>query len=305
MQDGYGRAFHYLRLSVTDVCNFRCVYCLPNGYHKTLDDPLSVQEIRLLVQAFADLGLWKVRITGGEPTTRRDLPAIVEAVREVPGVRHVALSTNGYKLPVLPVDSVNVSVDSLDRATFARMTGRDVLPHVLDTVDALLAQNKKVKLNAVLMGEPEEAFFAYVKTRPVTVRFIQLMQTGDNELVFLQKRAPLQPLLTRLQEWTPCARSEGDGPAIEYSHPAYAGRIGVIGAYQPGFCDTCNRLRVTSTGKLRLCLFGDGETDLRPLLHDRARLQQTVLQVLQHKQAGHFLHSGNTGITRHLAETGG
>jgi cyclic pyranopterin phosphate synthase len=319
LADSFGRNFHYLRLSLTDVCNMRCAYCLPNGYEKpdARPDELSRAEIGRLVRAFAAAGFWKVRLSGGEPTVRPDVLDIVREVAACPGVRRVALSTNGYRLRELASElraagltHANVSIDSLDRDRFQRITGRDWLPQVLAGVDAAIAAGLLVKVNAVLLEDELAPFSAWVRERPVVVRFIELMQTGDNGVVFLRRHKAPDALREKLARdgWARRPREIGDGPAEEYRRDGYAGGIGIIAAYAPGFCDTCNRLRVSSTGKLRLCLFGDGEHDLRPLLqHDEQAdaLGALVRSKLFGKTAGHRLHAGDPGTTRHLASIGG
>jgi cyclic pyranopterin phosphate synthase len=293
---------------------------LPNGYTGTRAFELTREEIRRLVVGFAGLGFWKVRLSGGEPSVRRDLPQIIEDVAAVPGVRRVALSTNGFRLRELcqeiapgSLQQVNVSVDSLDREVFARVTGKDLLPTVLAGIDAALARGIAVKVNAVLLPENEDqldAFAAFVRERPVTVRFIELMQTRQNETYFIGKHRSPSSMITRLEArgWTPRPRALGDGPATEFSHAESLGGLGFVSAYSPGFCDTCNRLRVSSTGKLRLCLFGDGAFDLRPMLADdsqRQALMDTVRARLGAKTAGHRLHASDPGTTEHLASIGG
>ena len=321
--DGFGRRFRYLRLSVTEVCNFRCTYCLPDGFKKT--GPMSyldVDEIGRLIGAFADLGLGKVRLTGGEPTVRRDFTDIVARVAAQPGVGKVAVTTNGWNL-VRHVDRwraaglshLNVSIDSLERETFARITGHDRLPMVLDGIEAALdAGYQAVKVNAVLLKETAEAGFQawadFVRDRPVSARFIELMRTGDNADYFADHHVGGGVLRDWLDQrgWTPAPRSGDAGPAIEYRHPDHRGAIGLIAPYAPGFCDSCNRLRVTARGRLRLCLFGQGGVDLRPFLSDddqREALQAAVRSALTGKASGHDLHLARPGDTRNLAQFGG
>ena len=230
--DPFGRRFEYLRLSVLDACNFRCVYCLPNGFAKTpgAEAPLSLEEIRRLVTGFVALGTWKIRLTGGEPTLRKDIVDVASTVARVAGVRQVALSTNGYRLAALArplaaagVTKVNVSVDSLDPAEFARITGQDRLADVLAGVEAALALGMHVKLNCVLMrGLNERAldeFSAFVETRPATVCFIQLMRTGDNADFFAAHHLAFDEVRDALlaRGFAPRARLPGDGPAEEFS----------------------------------------------------------------------------------------
>lgn len=321
--DGFGRRFRYLRLSVTEVCNFRCTYCLPDGWKKT--GPMSyldVDEIGNLVGAFADMGLGKVRLTGGEPSVRKDFTDIIARVAAQPGVGKVAVTTNGWNLTRhvetwrdAGLTHLNVSIDSLDRGAFARITGHDRLPTVLDGIEAALAGGyQAVKVNAVLLKETAEAGFQawadFVRDRPVSVRFIELMRTGDNADYFADHHvggAVLRDWLT-VRGWTPAPRAIDAGPAIEYRHPDHWGAIGLIAPYAPGFCDSCNRLRVTARGRLRLCLFGQGGVDLRRLLadaDDRPELQAVIRGALMGKAAGHALHQARPGDTRNLAQFGG
>ena len=326
--DAFGRRFHYLRLSVTEVCNFRCTYCLPNGWSPRDGEGasrgafLSVDECRRLVSAFAGLGLGKVRLTGGEPSARPDLTRIIEQTAACEGVSKVALTTNGWNLAEQAgawrkagLTHLNVSVDTLDREAFARITGHDRLDAVLRGIDRALALGlAAIKVNAVLMRDLAPATFGafadYVRTRPVCVRFIELMRTGDNAALFADQHLSGLVLKDWLMErgWRPLERRVDDGPAVEWSHPDHLGRIGLIAPYGPGFCDSCNRLRVTARGKLGLCLFGDGGVDLRDLLQDdayRETLQSRVLDVLVSKPAGHRLHENDPGATRRLADVGG
>ena len=324
IEDNFGRTFPYLRLSITDMCNFRCDYCLPDGYQKPKDKPvfLTLDEIRHLVHAFAELGMWKIRLTGGEPTLRKDFIDIVETVASTHGVRKIALTTNGYKLPERAraffdagVRAINISTDTLNREKFKDMTGHDRLADVTEGVQKCLdAGYDNVKVNTVLLrgfndGELD-SFIDFVKDKHIALRFIELMQTGENLSYFRDRHLPGTFVQQRLTEtgWIPAERSAGGGPAIEYSHPDYAGRIGVIAPYAKDFCKTCNRLRVSARGKLHLCLFGDGGYDLRPLLQsesDREELQQKLQQLMNFKKGSHFLSEGNTGSRQHFASIGG
>lgn len=322
--DGFGRRFQYLRLSVTEVCNFRCTYCLPDGYQKTAAPSfLTVGEIARLVETFATLGVEKVRLTGGEPSVRRDIGEIIRQVRATPGVGKVAITTNGWNLARWIDDwraggltNLNVSVDSLEPDAFHRITGHDRLAAVMAGLDrALELDVPSVKINAVLLksaaGAAQFARFAeFVRDRPVAVRFIELMRTGDNADYFDAQHIGGEVLRSWLEAggWTPRVRGRDDGPAVEYVHPDYAGRMGLIAPYGAGFCDGCNRLRVTARGKLRLCLFGEGGLDLRDLLTgdgDRAALHARIVGALGGKAAGHRLAEGLTGDMQRLAQLGG
>ncbi|TAJ70290.1 MAG: GTP 3',8-cyclase MoaA [Phenylobacterium sp.] len=320
--DGFGRRFHYLRLSITEVCNFRCTYCLPDGFKKTAPLTfLTPAECERVVRAFAELGVSKIRLTGGEPSVRRDLPEIIARTAAVPGVSKVCITTNGWNLDRqiggwrdAGLTNLNVSIDSLDRETFVRITGHDRLSSVVAGLDRALSLGlPNVKVNGVLIRDTVEAgfdaFTEFVRERPVAVRFIELMRTGDNAEYFADQHVPGTVLTDWLaaRGWCRRPRAFDDGPAVEMVHPDYAGRIGLIAPYAAGFCDSCNRLRVTARGQLRLCLFGELGVGLKDLLEVDApeALRVRILKALAGKPAGHRLHQGDSGDTRQLAQFGG
>lgn len=321
--DAFGRRFRYLRLSVTEVCNFRCTYCLPDGYRKSGPmDFLRPDEVDRLVRAFAQLGIRKVRLTGGEPTVRKDITQLIARVSAQPGIDKIALTTNGWNLArnvdewvAAGLSNLNVSVDALDRDAFHRITGHDRLSDVLEGIERALALPlKAVKMNAVLLRDGLEDDFSawteFVRKRPIAVRFIELMRTVDNMAFFADQHVSGGVLREWLEThgWTPKSRGIDDGPAVEFNHPDHVGRIGLIAPYAPGFCDGCNRLRVTARGQLRLCLFGEGGRPLRDLLEadeQREMLAARIVEALTFKPAAHGLHGANPGDTRNLAQTGG
>ncbi len=322
LEDGLGRTFSYLRLSITDKCNFRCRYCLPNGHGKTLGDGfLTSSEIARLAKAMAGLGVWKIRLTGGEPSVRRDFPDIISALASTTGVRKISATTNGYSLAAnaarwrsCGLSSVNVSVDSLKSERFREITGHDKLDKVLDGVRAAASSGMNVKINAVLLkgvnDDEMESFIAWAAIAPVSVRFIELMQTGDNAEYFRRHHLSADALISHLLSsgWQERPRREGDGPAAVYCHPRAAGQVGVIAPYSRDFCASCNRLRVTARGDLRLCLFGDSSHSLRDLLQNddqTAKLQERICGLLRIKKPSHYLRDGITGMTSHLASLGG
>ncbi len=322
LQDRFGRRFSYLRLSVTEVCNFRCQYCLPDGFQGNKRGFLSADEIRRLVRAFAELGTYKIRLTGGEPTVRRDFDDILAAVAETQGVRRVAMTTNAYRLAKnaanwrkAGLSAVNISLDALDASSFRNITGDRRYESVMAGIDEALATGfEAVKINTVLLRDLNDdqlpAFFDFVRERPITLRFIELMQTGDNQAYFGRHHVPGSFIRDYLiiQGWQAIERDEAAGPAVEYTHPDHAGRIGLIAPYAKHFCDGCNRLRVTARGALKLCLFGNGSTDLRPFLsHDDQidALKSHIMSALVKKPPTHLLHQGQVGDTPHLASTGG
>lgn len=322
LTDGFSRRLTYLRLSITDFCNFRCEYCLPNGYQgKRPDDELSVPEIATLIKGFAQVGTEKVRITGGEPSIRRDVVDIIDTVKSTAGIKIVAMTSNGYKLgkhlanwQAAGLNQLNISMDSFDADTFHKMTGFNTLPALITDMDKLLETTDiKLKINSVLMAETafENLVTAmeYVKQRPVTYRFIEFMQTSDNSDLFFAQHAQSELITDYLIEhgWQSHARGSADGPAVEYSHPDYLGRIGMIAPYAAHFCDNCNRLRVSSQGKVHLCLFDEGNYDIRHHLqqNDVAGLVDTLHSFMPIKPEHHHLHESNSGIMHNLSIIGG
>lgn len=324
LQDRFGRRFPYLRLSVTDVCNFRCSYCLPDGYKKTAcgSSFLSVDEIRRLVTAFTGMGTWKVRLTGGEPTIRPDFLEIAQTVAAVDGIEKLAFTTNGYRLPERAeayfkagLRAVNISIDSLKSEQFKLITGHDRLPEVLDGVEACHAAGfSAVKINTVLLKGLNDAelddFIGFVADKDLSLRFIELMRTNDNDAYFkahhLSGAVVTERLLAR--GWRQKERQDGAGPALEFAHPDCLGTVGLIAPYSKDFCTSCNRLRVSAKGALHLCLFGQGGCDIRPLLQQddqREELQDRVAALLGGKRVSHFLQDGDSGATPHLASIGG
>lgn len=324
LADRFGRSFPYLRLSIIEACNFRCSYCLPNGFQTSPDRPtsLSLEEIARLLRGFAAVGLRKLRLTGGEPTLRRDLPEIIASAAAVGGIEKIALTTNGTHLDrrverwrQAGLTHLNVSVDALERDRFHSITGHDRLPEILRGI--ALAQNldfRAIKLNAVLLKGLNDdllpQWFDFLRERDISVRFIELMQTGDNADYFARHHLRADGLEQTLQDagWRLLPRPPDAGPAREYAHPNFAGRIGVIAPYSKDFCAGCNRLRVTHTGDLRLCLFGNVGIPLRPWLQDDADREHLVAALhaqLGIKAIGHRLHEGETGLTTNLSTVGG
>ena len=282
LTDAFARKFYYLRLSITDVCNFRCTYCLPDGYKPsgvTNKGFLTVDEIRRVTRAFASLGTEKVRLTGGEPSLRRDF------------------------------------TDSLDARQFHAITGQDKFNQVMAGIDAAFeAGFEKVKVNTVLMRDVNhhqlDTFLNWIQHRPIQLRFIELMETGEGSELFRKHHISGQVLRDELlrRGWIHQLRQRSDGPAQVFCHPDYAGEIGLIMPYEKDFCATCNRLRVSSIGKLHLCLFGEGGVNLRDLLEDDTQqqvLEARISAALREKKQTHFLHQNNTGITQNLSYIGG
>ncbi|MDF7681345.1 GTP 3',8-cyclase MoaA [Enterobacteriaceae bacterium ESL0689] len=325
LTDAFSRKFYYLRLSITDVCNFRCTYCLPQGYQPGTTRNksfLSVSEVRRVTRAFAALGTEKVRLTGGEPSLRRDFCDIIAAVRENSAIRQIAVTTNGYRL-ARDIDrwrdagltAINVSVDSLDARQFHAITGQDKFQQVMSGIDAAFAAGfSQVKVNTVLMRDVNhyqlDTFLAWIKSRPIQLRFIELMETGEGSELFRRHHISGHLLRDELlrRGWRQQNRQRSDGPAQVFYHPDYHGEIGLIMPYEKDFCASCNRLRISSIGKLHLCLFGENGISLRDLLADdqqQEMLKARICAALTEKKQTHFLHQGKTGMTQNLSYIGG
>lgn len=324
-EDNFNRKFYYLRLSITDVCNFKCTYCLPDGYRPEngkRESFLELDEIKRTVSAFARCGTSKVRITGGEPSLRKDFTEIIRTVASQPGITKVATTTNGYRMEKHVAEwreagltDINVSVDSLNPNMFYQITGENKFTEVMAGIDkAIEVGFKQVKVNTVLLKDLNSTelplFLKWIQTRPIQLRFIELMQTGEMNDLFKNHHQSGVSIRNHLiaNNWILKPRGESDGPAQVFTHPDYLGEIGLIMPYEKDFCQSCNRLRVSAKGKLHMCLFGDYGVDLRELLQEDTQqdeLIQCIQTQLDNKAEGHFLHDGHAGMTPHLASIGG
>jgi GTP 3',8-cyclase len=322
--DQFGRTIQYLRISVTDRCNFRCRYCMPLEGLPWLPkgDILSYEEIADVVRQLAPLGLRRVRLTGGEPTIRPQLERLVAMIRDVPQVEDIALSTNGVKLRELAgplaaagLDRVNISADSLRADRIVAIARRDL---GFDPVRAALAAEDAgldpVKLNVVVMrgmNEDEvEEFARLTVDHPWHVRFIELMPVGEMESLTDEHVVPSDEILARIRgrfgALESCAGpSRGNGPAAYARIPGARGTIGVITPMTHTYCGSCNRVRLTADGRLRTCLFGDHEVDLRTPLRAGIPLEPFVRQAMADKPQEHALLSRRNGGLRALSQVGG
>lgn len=321
LNDPQGRQFRYLRLSVTDVCNFRCTYCLPQGYKKCQStEELSLPEISRLLRAFSNLSFKKLRLTGGEPTLRKDLPEIIREAAT--NGFQVGMTTNGFGLKKnirVYKDSglslLNLSLDSMNSKKFKEITGKDEFLNLQQGLDEAISLGfHRVKINAVLLKDLNDSefpqFLDYIKNRPITVRFIELMPTEQNKDFFEKHhtRADVYIQDLKQQGWQESARDSESGPAQEFHHPDFEGKIGFISPYAKNFCVQCNRLRVSARGDLRLCLFGKGEVSLRSYLQndgDLPKLVSFIQSTLRLKPVSHALHEGDYGDMRTLSTYGG
>lgn len=308
MKDRHGRTIDYLRISLTDRCNFRCIYCMPETGVCQLahDDILTLEEIARLVRIAADLGIQSVRLTGGEPLVRKGVESLVEEITATPGIRNVSMTTNGVLLPQMADDlkraglsRVNISLDTLDGEQFRQITRVGRLEDTLAGIDAALDVGfKPVKVNAVAVRSLDQDFLEFAKLsldQPLHVRFIEFMPVGDSQSTGVDGAGwgkddviPSDELLKIINERAAAAgmpalqpaanRPLGWGPARYYEFPDAQGTVGFISPLSRHFCAECNRLRVTADGKVRPCLFSDEEFDLREAL--RSGTDEQVRDVL-------------------------
>jgi GTP 3',8-cyclase len=323
LRDQFGRSIEYLRISVTDRCNFRCRYCMPAEGLPWLPkaDILSYEEIAAIVAQLAPLGLRRLRITGGEPTIRPDLARLVAMLRAVEGIEDIALSTNGVRLPMLAdelaragLDRVNVSVDSLQPQRIADIARRN-LP--FDPVAAALAAERAglapIKINVVVMrginDDEVEAFGRLTMRHPWHVRFIELMPVGELRELTWEHTVPSDEVLARLAALGALAPGggpeRGNGPAAYWRFAGAPGSVGVITPMTHTYCDACNRVRLTADGRLRTCLFGDHEVGLRDALRGGEPLAPLFRAALAAKPRAHDLLQMRVGGLRALSQVGG
>jgi len=301
VKDSFGRTIDYVRISVTDRCDLRCVYCMPEeGIPWTPHaEILRFEDILRIARVLASLGVTQFRLTGGEPLVRRGIASLAAGLKEIDGVERVALTTNGVTLaehlPALlraGLDAVNVSIDTLDRMRYRAITRRDSLPDALRGLEAALAApNLTVKLNCVILtgGEADwVALAALAKDRDLAVRFIERMPLGPEGAAAVGESRVCAALEAAYGPLAPCAGPGGSGPCRYFSLPGFRGTVGFISALSHKFCAGCNRVRLTSTGFLKTCLQFETGADLRPLLQgDDAALREAILAAVAAKPAEH------------------
>jgi GTP 3',8-cyclase len=326
MQDGFGRRIEYLRVSVTDKCNLRCVYCMPEQGLPWLarSEILTYEEIAEVVRVMAGMGLRRVRLTGGEPLVRRDVPLLARLLAEIPGIEDLALSTNAVLLrrfagPLRDagVGRLNISLDSLrpERVdAIARRPGS--FAAIMDGLDAAVeAGFAPIKINTVVMrgrnDDEIDDFARLTRERPWHVRFIEVMPVGENLGVSSHEFVSAFEILGRLRSLgglEPVVGPAGNGPAEYFRFPGAAGTVGVITPMSHNYCDRCNRMRLTASGRLRPCLFGDIETDLREPIRRGDALEPLIRHTLTIKPERHHLIQGSavgSGGLRALSQVGG
>ena len=323
LKDQWGRSIEYLRISVTDRCNFRCVYCMPKEGLQWLPkaEILTYEEITEVVRQLAPLGLRRLRITGGEPTIRPELESLIRQLKGIPGIEDIALSTNGAKLPQMAhslhdagLDRVNMSADSLRPDRIAAIARRDVGFEPIAAANAAVAAGlSPLKINFVVLrgtnDDEIEDFARLTLDHPWHVRFIELMPVGDMRELTWDHVVPSDEVLQRISELgelTPDGGpARGNGPAKYYRLAGAAGTVGVITPMTHTYCGSCNRVRLTADGRLRTCLYGDHEVNLRDPLRRGEPLEPLFRQALADKPKEHALLQMKVGGLRALSQVGG
>lgn len=341
MKDQYNRTIDYIRISLTDQCNLNCCYCMPESVNKCLarSSLMQNEEILHLAALFRKAGIKKVKLTGGEPLLRRNIPELIWGLKEQCGMESVTITTNGVLLSgMLPklvsagLDGVNISIDSLDPVRYAKITGRACLPEVLEGVHTALSQDQlNVKLNCVPLENKADvlALATLARDTRLLVRFIELMPIGEGKrlsgmcadeiLAFLEAEYGPAKRCSRLSGSDPeeasgklsgsgpvkhCMESFGNGPAVYYDFPDFYGKIGFINAVSHSFCASCSRIRLTADGRIKGCLQYEAGANLKQALRDGVPDEALFAQItdaIYHKPKEHcfFQEAEHTHMETH------
>ncbi|MBU4539648.1 MAG: GTP 3',8-cyclase MoaA [Firmicutes bacterium] len=319
MKDHYGRKINYMRISITDLCNLRCVYCMPEeGIEKHPHRKnLSFEEILELIEAGVSLGVNKIRLTGGEPLVRHGIVDLVRRIGEIPGIEDLTMTSNGILLPKYAKDlkaagltRVNISLDTFDPVKFHEITRWGQLEDVFAGIAAAKAVGMHpIKINTVLIkgfnDNEIETFVNYTRDEAVDVRFIELMPLGESSGFAENKYLSNDEVLKRMPELTPLLEPDKTGPAEYYQLPGAKGRVGLINPISKHFCSECNRIRVTTDGKIKPCLHSDYEIDLVALRKSGKTYQEILLQAINEKPEKHHINEDEKQLLRNMNEIGG
>lgn len=323
MLDRYGRVINYLRISVTDRCNLRCCYCMPEGVQDVgMKNILTFEEIWEIVRTGVSLGITHIRITGGEPLVRKGCVNLIRGIREIPGVETITMTTNGVllgnyakQLKEAGVDGVNISLDTLDPEEFFKITGKRELQEVLAGIRAAKTAGLPVKLNAVNRKELDPIpLVRYAQEENLPIRFIEMMPVGYGKKYVGRSNEELRETLEAVCGNAECMTNReelsrmGSGPAVYYQFSDLKVLVGFISAIHGKFCDTCNRVRLTAEGYLKLCLCYDEGEDLRRVLHEgeKENLRTIMEQTIFRKPAAHcFEHPAEMTETHEMVKIGG
>ncbi|MEI2992686.1 MAG: GTP 3',8-cyclase MoaA [Blautia faecicola] len=323
MLDRYGRVINYLRISVTDRCNLRCCYCMPEGVQDVgMKNILTFEEIWEIVRTGVSLGITHIRITGGEPLVRKGCVDLIRGIREIPGVETITMTTNGVllgnygkQLKEAGVDGVNISLDTLDPEEFYKITGKRELQEVLVGIRAAKTAGLPVKLNAVNRKELDPIpLVRYAQEENLPLRFIEMMPVGYGKKYVGRSNEELRETLEAVCGKAECMTNReelsrmGSGPAVYYQFSDLKVPVGFISAIHGKFCDTCNRVRLTAEGYLKLCLCYDEGENLRRVLREgeKENLRTIMEQTIFRKPAAHcFEHPAEMTETHEMVKIGG
>jgi cyclic pyranopterin phosphate synthase len=324
MLDGIGRNIDYLRISVTDKCNLRCQYCMPSEGVKLInhEELLTLEEITRVCRIMAGLGIRKIRLTGGEPLVRKNIVRLVSNIHEIPQIEDIAITTNGVlyapmaqELAAAGLKRVNLSLDTMDPAIFAQITGKDEFAAVQKAMDVALENGMQLKINCVACRQLNENSLIQVaelaRNYPVDVRFIELMPIGCGKKF---EGIPSDEILAALEKAFGASREittkRGNGPAAYRSFDGFMGGIGFISPMSHKFCSECNRIRLTAEGMLKLCLHYGRGVELKSFLRneniDDAQIEKLILDAVKQKpESHHFENKNEKADKRKMYQIGG
>lgn len=318
MKDSYGRRINYLRISITDLCNLRCKYCMPEHGVNKVDhkDILSLEEIFEIAKVFVSLGVNKIRLTGGEPLIRKGIIDLVRKISKLDGINDLAMTTNGIllkkyakELKEAGLNRVNISLDTLNEKKYSDITRGGRLKDVLEGIEAAKEVSlSPIKINTVLIGgfntDEIEDFVSLTIDEDIDIRFIELMPVGEASKWAEDNFVSNKMILGKVKKLEKVERLDPSSPAVYYKLPNAKGRVGIINPISCKFCDYCNRIRLTSKGKLKLCLHSNEEINLRDKLRKGEDLKKVILDAITQKPESHHLEDKEY-ITDSMNQIGG
>lgn len=318
MKDSFGREINYLRISLTDRCNLRCKYCMPeDGISKfSHDEILTLEELYEIIEIFVELGINKIRFTGGEPLVRKGIVELISKVSKLHGVKDIAMTTNGILLKEYAKDlkdaglnRVNISLDTLDEDKYRTITRGGNLHRILEGIEeAKKVGLTPIKINTVLIGgfndDEIESLVGLTERENIDLRFIELMPIGEAASWAKENFISNNRVLEKVGSLLPVPREDISSPAVYYKLPNGKGKVGIINPISCKFCENCNRVRLTSQGRLKLCLHSDIEIDIREALNSGQDIKKLIIDSIGKKEESHHLEDGEY-IKRNMNQIGG
>ena len=318
MKDSFGREINYLRISLTDRCNLRCKYCMPeDGISKfSHDEILTLEELYEIIEIFVELGINKIRFTGGEPLVRKGIVELISKVSKLHGVKDIAMTTNGILLKAYAKDlkdaglnRVNISLDTLDEDKYRTITRGGNLLRILEGIEeAKKVGLTPIKINTVLIGgfndDEIESLVGLTERENIDLRFIELMPIGEAASWAKENFISNNRVLEKVGSLLPVPREDISSPAVYYKLPNGKGKVGIINPISCKFCENCNRVRLTSQGRLKLCLHSDIEIDIREALNSGQDIKKLIIDSIGKKEESHHLEDGEY-IKRNMNQIGG